>query len=532
MSPGPHNPDPELTKTEAEIQREREEKAVRLDNWSRLDIHRWSEDPKVEEVVENVYGSMESLQDFFGKSNIQKKHLKVILLNLYSNYLEDPQKYTGFYRMQNRYSPSGRYNRLGITKTTIKVVDCLLALDLIDHERGHYFRQTSGDSHMSRMRAKPSLVRIFIDFKLNDLSVERAATTECIILRESNNAGTRRLELDYADDRNTTRMRAELCKYNNFLRRTFIDIPEFPEGGVPPSSGSRTININRTNKFVRRIFNNGNWEEGGRFYGPWWQNVPKLWRKDIRINDEQTIEWDYSGLHIILLYALKDLDYWEIGGGDPYELPGREPSARLRRLLKIILLVAINADDMTKTLGGIRWHINQRLDEYGWVREEGIDIEELVDEFAERHQPIKEYFFSRMGVRLQNFDSRIAELVINELTAMGIPCLAIHDSFITTRQEEQYLETAMGRAIEREVQEIGETAVSNRMKRSLEKGKVIPWEKLKLLNSPNEDREKLDDYWQEQREWVIGLENGEYPDYALRLKRHRSVAWEEIYYQS
>ena len=97
---------------------------------------------------------------------------------------------------------------------------------------------------------------------------------------------------------------------------------------------------------------------------------------------------------------------------------------------------------MTKTLGGIRWHINQRLEEYGWVREEGIDIEELVDEFAERHQPIKEYFFSRMGVRLQNFDSRIAELVINELTAMRIPCLAIHDSFITTRQEEQHLETA------------------------------------------------------------------------------------------
>ena len=153
-----------MTKTDAEIQREREEKAVRLDNWSRLDIHRWSEDPKVDEVVEKVYGLMKSLQGFSGKSNIQKKHLKVILLNLYSNYLEDPQKYTGFYRMESKYRPSGRYNKLEITKTTIKVVDCLLALDLIHHERGHYFRQTSGDSHMSRMRAKPSLVRIFIDF--------------------------------------------------------------------------------------------------------------------------------------------------------------------------------------------------------------------------------------------------------------------------------------------------------------------------------------------------------------------------------
>jgi len=87
-----------LTKTDIEIQREREEKAVRLDNWSRLDIHRCSQDPKVDEVVEKVYRLIESLEGFSGKTNIQKKHLKVILLNLYSNYLEDPQKYTGFYR--------------------------------------------------------------------------------------------------------------------------------------------------------------------------------------------------------------------------------------------------------------------------------------------------------------------------------------------------------------------------------------------------------------------------------------------------
>ncbi len=532
MSLGPHNPDSELTKTEAEIQREREEKAVRLDNWSRLKIYLWSDDSRVDQVVEMVYGVMEGIKGFSGKSNIQKKHLKVILLNLYSNYLEDPPKYTGFYRMENRYRPSGRYNKLGITKTTIKVADCLLALDLIDQEKGHYFREASGSSHMSRMRAKPSLTKIFDDFGWTDLSVERAATTECIILRDSNSVGARPIELEYDDDRNTLKMRTALCQYNNLLRRTFIDIPEFPDEGVLSTSGSRTIQINRTNKFVRRVFNNGNWEDGGRFYGPWWQNVPKQWRELIRIEDEQTIEWDYSGLHIVLLYALKGLDYWEVGGGDPYKLPDQEPSERLRRLLKIVLLVAINAQDMTKTLRGIHRHINLDLEEYGWVKEEGIEIRELVNEFAERHQPIRGYFFSGMGVKLQYFDSKIAELAINELTTKEIPCLSIHDSFITTRQEEQHLELAMGKAIEQGVQEILGTEVSNRMKRSLGEEEVIPWERLKLLNRPFEDREKLDDYWQEQREWVVGLENGKHPNYALRLNRHRSIKWEENYFQS
>ena len=75
---------------------------------------------------------------------------------------------------------------------------------------------------------------------------------------------------------------------------------------------------------------------------------------------------------------------------------------------------------------------------------------------------------------------RIAELVINELTTKEIPCLAIHDSFITTRQEEQHLEVAMEKAIERGVQEILGTEVSNRMKRSHREEEVIPWKRLKL----------------------------------------------------
>ena len=33
------------------------------------------------------------------------------------------------------------------------------------------------------------------------------------------------------DDNDIRKMRTGLAKYNNFLRRTFIDIPEFPKEG-------------------------------------------------------------------------------------------------------------------------------------------------------------------------------------------------------------------------------------------------------------------------------------------------------------
>ena len=123
-------------------------------------------------------------------------------------------------------------------------------------------------------------------------------------------------------------------------------------------------------------------------------------------------------------------------------------------MLKIVLLVVVNSKDIKEALKGINWHIHQTVEQHIWIKEEQIEIKDVVNEFVERHKPIEEYFFSAMGVRLQYLDSVIAEKVIKELTLRNIPCLAIHDSFITTRQEEQYLEEAMEMAIEEGVVEI------------------------------------------------------------------------------
>src|SRR5690606_27759980 len=98
----------------------------------------------------------------------------------------------------------------------------------------------------------------------------------------------------------------------------------------------------------KRIFSNGTWDSGGRFYGGWWQQIPNskaggAWRRKIYINGNPTVEVDYSGLHIVLLYALKRIDYWKEDGKDPYSLPDYEDSADFRQLLKLLLLIAVNA---------------------------------------------------------------------------------------------------------------------------------------------------------------------------------------------
>lgn len=57
-------------------------------NYSRpLDVHRWSDHPEVNSFVDKIYSSLPALS---GNKQIRKKHLKVLLLDLYVAWSTDP----------------------------------------------------------------------------------------------------------------------------------------------------------------------------------------------------------------------------------------------------------------------------------------------------------------------------------------------------------------------------------------------------------------------------------------------------------
>jgi hypothetical protein len=68
-----------------------------------------------------------------------------------------------------------------------------------------------------------------------------------------------------------------------------------------------------------RVFNES-FVEGGRWYGPWWQNLPKVIRSGLTIDREPVIELDYKCCHLRLLGALngKRID---VSNSDPFALP-------------------------------------------------------------------------------------------------------------------------------------------------------------------------------------------------------------------
>ena len=118
------------------------------------------------------------------------------------------------------------------------------------------------------------------------------------------------------DSSEIPRMRKEVNKYNDLLRRSFIDIGSLEEPFITNQYWNNRENkwkefkvrINHHNKFVRRVFYRGSWHLGGRLHGGFWQQLSGEDRKNIRINDFRTVELDFSGLHINLAYALEGLD--------------------------------------------------------------------------------------------------------------------------------------------------------------------------------------------------------------------------------
>ena len=419
----------------------KQKKAEELDNSTFFDVHRWSDYPETNKAVDALLEEFNADPKFLGRDNLKKKHIKVVILNLYVAWLIDPECYVAFYRRESEYRAKTRYNSLHISKKTIVVVNALLRKGYITQDIGIHSKTGEFPPRMSRMRATQKLIDLIIDtYGITEEMVEVHPHRQSIHLRDYDEEKDKQVDIKYHDTPEIKRMRDELYAYNNLLRGTFVDIPHFPEEGVFSGKKKRAIKINRSDKFVQRIFIWGSWDTGGRFYGGWWQRLPGMWRQRIRINDEPVAELDYSGLHIIMLYALEGIDYWKAIKEDPYQLgKGSEPSKRLRDLLKVILLTIINAETPETAIKAVRWEVNKDPKEFGWVKEEGLKIEEIVEQFQEYHEKISRHFSSGFGITLQNADSRMAELVIKEFTSRGIPILCVHDSFVVQSQHEDLL---------------------------------------------------------------------------------------------
>lgn len=343
-------------------------------------------------------------------------HLRVLLANLLLSHRQC--KWLVFSRDRNRYTKKSmppRYNPVRLGYALVKVADALKAHGFIEMKLGFHDRET-GIGRKTRIRAAASLCA-----RLNALPVATRLKlhprAEGIVLKDSN-----KNLIEYRDTQKTRRIRRELGLINAQISSSRIDMPD----------GTHDAGQ------LCRIFNNGSFAQGGRFYWGRWETLPKRERAKLRIDGRSVVEKDFSGMHIRMLYAKVGVDCPD----DPYRIPGYE-SDSMRKAMKVVALICLNAENRLKAIGAIQ---NRKRDEPD-LFPEGFPIGQAIDDFLLHHQGISHCFFGgELGLWLQNKDAEIANRVMLEMAKEGITVLPVHDSFIVSEQHEDRLKQVMANA--------------------------------------------------------------------------------------
>lgn len=407
-----------------------------------LDVYRSSDSPLVADLIDNVFQQLLATQAAqHANANMLRKHLWIVLLDLYVAHGESPSGYVRYSRNKNDYRAQSRYNRIGVTYAPlIHAVRGLAQLGYVE-EYPPTFNLETKKGQQTRLRATPQLIELIEQSHGVTPSMIGRSDGYMELIQLKDDTPEKKF-MEYKDTDQTRDMRAFVGRYNAFIQSQ--DIRLSADGELGASSLGHPVDYTRNSSY--RVFNNGSIELGGRFYGTWWVGVPSALRSTIMINGNPTVELDYSAMHLHLLYGLEGLSYHELFGADddPYSLPDYEHIPRAA--IKIVFLVALNANTPTRAYKGV-W---SKLRKSRLSKALGdTSPRELIAALAGRHSKIAHHLLSGIGLKNMNLDSQIAEYVLGTLMDQGIPALGIHDSFIVEQSQCENLRTIMNEAPER-----------------------------------------------------------------------------------
>jgi len=353
-------------------------------------------------------------------------------------------------RDKNRYK-AGRYVPRGVTYTIAieGVLDLMEMLGYVEMtNRGHYSRDTGKgdqtrykptDTFLKHFEVVPStLPKQLVGYEDTDpivlqKKVEREVTDKDGVVTTI----IEKKKLLYDDTPQIISWRDNLTIINDCIKRHWADLYLTDDDWGKLNSqllkdkdhDYSPIQLHR--QTLRRVFNSTCFDEGGRFYGAWWHNIPSAYRAYVTIDGKFTDEFDYGHMHPTILYA----DEGIVLEGDAYDIGiGKEH----RDIVKQSFNAMVQAKSkLTTPPKDIDWQST------------GKTWKELRQLILDKHEPIKGSFFFGMGNRLQFRDSQLAEEIMLRFAKQDIPVLPVHDSFIIIRGLYSELVNAMHEEFEK-----------------------------------------------------------------------------------
>lgn len=334
----------------------------------------------------------------------------------------------------NRYAAvpfnRSRYGNLGLSYDAMVLArNALLAGDLIDYAKGFYRRHHIDflqRGQLSRIRAKPALRELFDDLAVRRWSVTHEREKLIKLNRAEVNAGP--------EPECVTASRAILVRINARIEAAEIVLSDDAWDRIALKrrtnpKGKKKAHIqsadDATAKALYRAFT-GNWMQGGRLYGGWWQNLDSEERRHLTINGEAVAEIDFRNAHPALLYRVlgKPLDR------DPYVLP---PYSRELCKETFQRLMNRSAGRGGADIKRAKKHKPPN----------GTAFATFLADYKHHLSAVADCFGKSVGVLLQREDSDLALAILDRLDAKEVIALPVHDSFIVTERHRAILDVTM-----------------------------------------------------------------------------------------
>jgi len=305
-------------------------------------------------------------------------------------------------------------------------------------------------SRLSRYIASDRLLDLFTTEELKAIPaiVPPYCDPELIRVRvkeKDENGVNRKRSVSITETSETLQMRENLGIINNALSRHWYDL-EIPDDELSALQKRLADNpqneriIRMDQRFLHRVFNDPDLQTGGRFYGGWWQNIPREYRQHLAVNGKRMVELDYSNQHPSILYAqasiVRPADCYS-GVIKPPLIPDGVTAKDLRDMVKAAFNAMLNSPKpLRQAPKGVK------------PSKFGLKWAEVSEAIIAFHEPIAHHFYTGVGLRLQRLDSDIAEKVLLHFARSGIAVLPLHDSFLMHNGYEPSLDPVMRSAFE------------------------------------------------------------------------------------
>ena len=195
-----------------------------------LDVHRWSEFPPVNDFVSLLWDRYVldnglSMPSTRGRTSNQssKNQFKVLLLDLYICWTEDPDKYIGISLGNKHWRPTSRYNSLHLSKKIKLFLVWLISKGLVEHRPHWHSLESPVNNRCSRYRASESLIQFFKGVRFCSHDIEVYEGKETVILKAVVEGADldddqKSVPIEYEDTVYTKHIRDRLSRKNTLLR--------------------------------------------------------------------------------------------------------------------------------------------------------------------------------------------------------------------------------------------------------------------------------------------------------------------------